>query len=91
MKPAFTLLLLTAGTLIFAGCETAIVADRPVVVHRRYIRYTDTEPYYRVYYREPSGRTYYRRYYYEDAPTYRVDTRRYYYSTPGPIDRSYGF
>jgi hypothetical protein len=84
-------LLLLAGALLLTGCETTVVERRPFVT-RRYITYSDREPYYRVYYREPGGRAYYRRYYYEDDPAYttRVDTRRYYY-TPGPIDRSYGF
>lgn len=52
--------------------------------HRRYVSYSDTDPYYRVYYTEPTGRRYYRQYYYEDDPAYstRIDTRRYYYRTP---------
>jgi hypothetical protein len=53
------------------------------VTTRRYISYSDTDPYYRVYYRD-GGRTYYRQHYYDDVPGYstRVDTRRYYYRTP---------
>jgi len=53
------------------------------VTTRRYISYSDTDPYYRVYYRD-AGRTYYRQHYYDDDPAYtsRVDARRYYYRTP---------
>lgn len=84
-------LLLVTGSLLLTACEVAVVERRPVTT-RRYISYTDNEPYYRVYYRDERGRTYYRRHYYDDDVTYRtrVDTRRY-YSRPGPIDRTYGF
>jgi hypothetical protein len=53
------------------------------VVTRRYVSYTDTDPYYRVYYRD-GNRHYYRRHYYDDDPRYigRIDTRRYYYRAP---------
>ena len=53
------------------------------VTHRRYVSYNDTDPYYRVYYRD-GDRAYYRRHYYDDDPAYtaHVDTRRYYYRTP---------
>jgi len=80
-----------AGALLLCSCEEVVVEHRPVVVHRRYIAYTATEPYYRVYYREPGGRSYYRRVYYEDEAGYpvRIDTRHYYYTSP--VDRTYGF
>jgi hypothetical protein len=57
--------------------------DHTRVVHqRRYISYSDTDPYYRVYYRD-GGRTYYRQHYYDDVrPTVRVDDNRYYYRAP---------
>jgi hypothetical protein len=56
---------------------------RRVSTTRRYISYSDTDPYYRVYYRD-GGRTYYRQHYYDDNPAYasRIDTRRYYYRAP---------
>jgi hypothetical protein len=82
-------LILVAGSLLLSACDVEVVERHPVRT-RRYISYTDRDPYYRVYYREPGGRTYYRRYYYDDDPAYRVDTRRYYYR-PGPVDRTYGF
>ena len=57
--------------------------DHTRVVHqRRYISYSDTDPYYRVYYRD-GGRTYYRQHYYDDMrPTVRLDDNRYYYRAP---------
>jgi hypothetical protein len=91
---ASSLLFLFAGALLLTACESTVVERRPVVVQRRYVAYSDRDPYYRVYYRENDGRTYYRRHYYDDDPVYRgrVDTRRYYYTgRPGPVDRSYGF
>ena len=86
-----TAFLLIAGSLLLTACEVAVVERRPVTT-RRYVSYSDRDPYYRVYYRDDSGRTYYRRHYYDDDVRYRtrVDTRRYYYRS-GPIDRSYGF
>ena len=83
-------LLVIAGSLLLTACEVSLAERRPITT-RRYISYRDRDPYYRVYYREPTGRTYYRRHYYDDDVTYRtrVDTRHYY--NRGPIDRSYGF
>jgi hypothetical protein len=66
------------------GDHVAVRTTGPVTTtHRRYISYSDTDPYYRVYYRD-GDRAYYRQYYYDDIPAYstRVDTRRYYYRTP---------
>lgn len=82
---------LVAGSILLTACEVAVVERRPVTT-RRYISYSDREPYYRVYYRDERGRTYYRRHYYDEDVRARtvVDTRRY-YSRPGPIDRTYGF
>ena len=86
-----TSIFLLVGALLFAGCERTVVEHRRPFVTRRCITYSDREPYYRAYYREPGSRFYYRRHY-DDDPRYveRVNTRRYYYA-PGPIDRSYGF
>ena len=87
MKTATALLLIT-GSLLLTACEVAVTERRPVTT-RRHISYTDRDPYYRVYYREPTGRTYYRRHYYDDDVKYRtrVDTRRY-YSSGAPLDRT---
>jgi hypothetical protein len=89
MKTTQLLLMIAAG-FVLSACEMSVSERRPTS-SRRYISYSDREPYYRVYYREPDGRSYYRRHYYDDDATYRtrVDTRRYY--TRGPIDRTYSF
>lgn len=76
MKSAF-LAALAASSMVFAACDEVVVRER-VPVRRHYVTYVPDRPYYHVHY-EDERRPYYRRYYYEDAPTYRVERRRYYY------------
>lgn len=87
--PMKTILFLLLVAVSLPSCvvqeppATVRVASTPAVVHRRYISYSDTDPYYRVYYRD-GDRSYYRRHYYDDDPVRhaRVDKRRYYYRAP---------